>query len=449
MNAFYLRSLLSLGLVVAPLQAPALAVSFSSDFDGRGTGSGFSLSTYRASTYRPPSTPYRASQNNSNPPSTGHYDADGHYDSTVWSPYVTPSVDYERQVYLRQQEEAAERLVLLRQIQAQKESQVQSIQGLLDQLYQLDGVNVRERYHLKYDVATNLLPAFASEQQRLMQEHDSELDRLAHELDTMIVPTPPPEAFGNYSRVFIGGLFYTSAIAKQDQVNSMSDPFTGKAFDGVFGFGAESKTADLARVVGDHFLAELNALTETSLQGRNAEQLSQLKGAHIGELVCHSNGCAVAEVLIASGFIHVRSLRVLNGDCAITCFDSLNRLQEKTGTKVSIYVVKGDIVPLLPTGWQIMEAMNQIGGPLMAYEGAKSAIDEILGVAPRTGFDPTARVSVQILNAPMSFPPQVAQAAEAEVYRHVKSTVFQLITGQRVLGLLDSNGDPKVAAMNF
>ena len=47
------------------------------------------------------------------------------------------------------------------------------------------------------------------------------------------------------------------------------------------------------------------------------------KGATIDELVRHGNGCAIAQVLMATGFIHVETLHVLGGDAAVTDVDSL------------------------------------------------------------------------------------------------------------------------------
>ena len=64
-------------------------------------------------------------------------------------------------------------------------------------------------------------------------------------------------------------------------------------------------------------------LTELYVGGSDAAQLNRLKGATIDELVCHSNGCAIAQVLMATGFIHVKTLHVLGGDAAVTDVDSL------------------------------------------------------------------------------------------------------------------------------
>jgi hypothetical protein len=50
---------------------------------------------------------------------------------------------------------------------------------------------------------------------------------------------------------------------------------------------------------------------------------TKLKGATIDELVRHSNGCAIARGLMATGFIHVETLHVLGGDAAVTDVDSL------------------------------------------------------------------------------------------------------------------------------
>jgi hypothetical protein len=51
--------------------------------------------------------------------------------------------------------------------------------------------------------------------------------------------------------------------------------------------------------------------------GSDAAQLNRLKGATIDELVRHSNGYAIAQVLISTGFIHLKTLHVLGGDAAV------------------------------------------------------------------------------------------------------------------------------------
>jgi hypothetical protein len=75
---------------------------------------------------------------------------------------------------------------------------------------------------------------------------------------------------------------------------------------------SDSSYADLIdRVAPDHVFAELNTLTEKMyVGGPDAAQLNRLKGATIDELVRYSNG-AIAQVLMATGFIHVETLHVL------------------------------------------------------------------------------------------------------------------------------------------
>jgi hypothetical protein len=67
--------------------------------------------------------------------------------------------------------------------------------------------------------------------------------------------------------------------------------------------------------------AELTTLTEKMNVG--GSDAPQLKGATIDELVRHSNGYAIAQILMATGFIHVETLHVLGGDAAVTDVDSL------------------------------------------------------------------------------------------------------------------------------
>jgi hypothetical protein len=88
---------------------------------------------------------------------------------------------------------------------------------------------------------------------------------------------------------------------------------------------SDSSYADLIdRVAPDHVFAELNTLTEKMyVGGSDAAQLNRLKGATIDELVRHSKGCAIAQVLMATGFIHVETLHVQGGDAAVADVDSL------------------------------------------------------------------------------------------------------------------------------
>jgi hypothetical protein len=412
---------LGLMAAVAVPAVPAFSqsLSFSTDFDGSGTGGSISISSYSSS-----------SGNSYHP----HYYRPQSSSGNSYAAYYA----YEYQRYLQQQQEAEKRRELMERIAEEKRiNNLQRLQSLLGELDQLEGADVYHQYQLKYQVINELVPQFNAEQQQAVRDRNSVLERLTYQMDHTHVPPPPGPR--HYGRVFIGGLFYTQGNAARDKSLGLNDPFTGKAFDETLGFGSNS-AVDLARVTADHFLSELNRLSENMLGGSAATQLQKLKGATIDELVCHSNGCAIAQVLIATGFVKVGTLRMLGGDAAIMDLDALHALHEKTGVTVAVYAVVGDPVPLVPTGWQIVAAMKKIGKPLVSFQNSQSLTDEALGLKARSGFTPDAPIRVQLLTAPVSGEPWMQE--------HARDTYFGIVTAQRMMGVRLPDGNLNPAAMN-
>lgn len=448
----------AVGLVLATA-CPVFAqrLSFSTDFDGRGTGGSISISKVQPSshTYSTDSgtrTATSPSSSNSSSRSSGgaHPGSSAASSSPTYYPPSSSSsgpprnsdaayYEYEYQRYLQQQREAEERRRLLEEIERERERKVElgRLQGMLDQLDFLDGVDADHRYQLKYDVINRLVPDFNAQEQQVMRDRSSLLERLAARLDRTYVPPPPRPR--HYSSVFVGGLFYTPSEAARDKELGLNDPFTGKRFDQTLGFGSDT-LVDLARVTTDHLLLNLNAATEQMLGGDVGAQLNKLKGSSVDELVCHSNGCAVAQALIARGFIKARTLRIMGGDAAIMNLDALHALHESTGVTISVYAVVGDPVPLVPTGWQIIEIMKKIGQPLQSFESAASLTYEALGLKARSGFTAGAPIEVQLLTAPVS--------GEPWGQRHARNTYFGIITAQRMMGTRLADGRMDPAAMN-
>jgi hypothetical protein len=430
LNAFFL----AVGMTVA-VAVPAFSqsLSFSIDFDGRGTGASISIST--PGFHSPSPASYQPSESHEGSGGSTYHSSDRDYgSSSSGSSYY----HYEYQRYLEQQREAERRRELMERIREQERlHELQRLQGLLNQLEQLEGVDTDHRYQLKYRLVKEVIPQFESEKESAVNERNAVLDRLAYQMDHMRVPAPPRPP--HYERLFIGGLFYAAEDAARDKGLGLNDPFTGRPFDATLGFGTHSYL-DWARVIADHFLGDLNRLSERMLGEGSPAQLLKLKGATVDELVCHSNGCAVAQALIAKGFIKVGTLRVLGGDAAVMDLDSLHALHEKTGVAVSVYAVVGDPVPLLPTGWQILDLMKKIGTPLPSFQSRQSLTYEALGLKTRAGFRAGAAIEVQFLTAPVSDEPWTQ--------RHIRDTYFGIITAQRMIGVRLADGRLNPAAIN-
>jgi hypothetical protein len=375
----------------------AQSLSFSTDFDGTGMGGSVSFSRFRPS---------------------------GNYGN---NPYA--SFEYER--YQAQQAEARKREELKKRIEEARQAQrVGELSQLLAALDQLDDSNETRRYQLKYKVLTELEPKFREEQTAAAVRQRDRIQKLMYQADHISVPSPAV----HYESVFIGGMTYSPAEALADTQRGLANPFDGRRFDLIVGAGRRS-WADLARAIEDHFLGEGNLLSLETVS-----QVRRLKNAVVNQIVCHSNGCAIARVLVATGYVKgVKKLRVLGGDESITNLDAYASLSSTSGTDVRVYAVIGDPVPLSPTGWQILDAMKKIGLPLESLSATSSLTYQVLGLTRRKGYDPSSTLHVQMLS------PLVKD--EPALDRHLFRNYFGIITGQRMIGALQGNGDLVDAAV--
>ncbi|TAK81283.1 MAG: hypothetical protein EPO20_24570 [Betaproteobacteria bacterium] len=387
-----------LAVSLAVQAIPARAVSFSTDFDGSRLGGSISISRFQPSS--------RGSERDS-------------YSVHVYENYVA------------QREEAEKRARIEKEIEdARRAQQAARLSELLRSLDRLSGADDRKRYRLKAAVIQELEPRFQQEQQEERNRQRTILQRLMVEADRIRVPSPPT----HYRCVFIGGTSYSPEDAKEDAFKGLRDPFINERFGLIVGPGTHSRF-DMGRSTADHIFGERDRLSAETMA-----RVGILKGTEVDELVCHSNGCMIARVLIQTGFIRkVYKLRVLGGDAAITNIGALAELRDSRGVQVSVYAVKGDGVPLTPTGWQILDAMKRIGAPLQTFQTAGDLTYEVLGLKPRKGFDGADPVQVQVLS------PLVADQPFPEV--HGFRNYFGIIGAQRRLGLLRPDGDPNPEAM--
>ena len=293
----------------------------------------------------------------------------------------------------------------------------------------------------KVQVVLDLEKKFVQERDEYLETLPSHYRRLAALLDMTLVPTPPHPL--KYRRVLFWGLWATPEEAR-DAVKKEADPFTGLPYDDVFAFGTKGY-GDLFRVAGDHFLELVNELSP-----QTKAQLERLKGAEIDELVCHSNGARVAEVLISTGVITVHRLRILGGDNSLLDLDYLRRLGTEKRVNVSVYAMLGDVVPLAPTGWEIMKTVAGLGGPLEAFQHGQWSYDstyQVLGLTDRPGYDPNATFSVHMFTsfehpqAPWWHP--LDWTKEWIVGNHTYSTYNRHLTALRAGGCFTPEGDMK------
>lgn len=385
------------------------SMSFSTDFDGRGTGTGFKVTVNR-----PTSGPRPASGNRPSPvPDVAH---------------VQQYLDTRYQEQLLEATRAAEAERIRKQIEEDARNRVATLSTLLDQLEQLENnePSVIERMKYTQQVLT-LQRQFESARTAYLATLPTYRQRLAASIDNIHVP--PPRVPLHYKRILIWGMFRTPAEAQKAAVAGEKDPFSGQPFDDVFAFG-ESGVTDAGRVGLDHLLGRFQKLSATT-----RAQISRLKGATADEVVCHSNGCRIAEVLIATGMLKVGKLRILGGDNSALDLDYLKTLKQTKGlSEVSVYMLKGDPVPVINPGWEIMDQMKKIGGPLQTFNSyAADTTYQLLGLTKKPGFDPSAEVKVHIMSYPGSSVGNV-------VAQHAYENYSRVLKGWRLSGCLETEG---------
>jgi hypothetical protein len=378
--------------------------------------------------------------------------------SSRWTPSYREDYDqlmanYERDRLAQQkkEEEEREKLRAIEEKQRQLEEQIrrnsqdqQAIQQLSQLLQQYDSIThvdtQRERYQLKLKIDQAL-----TEFERLRTAELKKYNALTNKVTVLLdqgnnVPLPPTPP--TYDSVLLLGMFADPKLATSMKADSTKNenPFTGKQFTDVVAFGdrdfdtiihsVESRSEESARVFLDHALANFDILSPIT-----AQQLSRLRGAHIRELVVHSNGATIAEVLIRQGWIRVDTLRVLGGDRTLVNPDSLKELAQQRGVKISVYAIHGDAITMLPTGWKLREwadKLYSIGGKLPSYEHAPESIFDVLGLS-RQRTEPGGSFEMHLITSPYTNDKDYLERHYYETYRGV-------IKGQRLQGCLDGSG---------
>jgi hypothetical protein len=253
-------------------------------------------------------------------------------------------------------------------------------------------------------------------------------ERLAWSLNHIVGPPPLPHPL-HYRRILIWGFLSTPDEARQAAESGIEDPFSGEPFDNVFAFGTKG-VADLARVSLDYLLGHLDRLSPDTTR-----QIGQLKGATADEVVCHSNGCRIAQVLIATGMLKVNKLRVLGGDGALMDLGYLKTLiDERKLQEVSVYAIRNDIVPNIDLGWKIMDLTTKIGRPLQSFQGKRDDLTyQVLGLTEKPKFNPDVKLQVHVLSFPAASDLNIVEKHRYESYRRV-------VKGWRMSGCLTPAG---------
>lgn len=407
LSAAVFLSACTLSLLV-PFCGTSLGLSFSLDFDGVGNGASFSLSvpTYHA------------------PPR----DVADRFGRFLERRYRQQAEEARARAEAQRRE--AQREAEAERIRAEIERErrlhnVENVQGLLEKLERLEndepGIRKRMRETEKVQI---LARRFEQAKREYLATLPSYRRRLSWAMDHINVP--PPAHPLHYRRILFWGLGSTPDEARLAALNGERDPFTGKPFDNVFAFGTNDVVSDVPRVAEDHLLG----IFADRVSSTTTRQLGELMHAEADEVVCHSNGCRIAETLIATGKLKATRLRILGGDNALVELDYLKKLREERHLKeVSVYVVHGDQVPVLdPVSWQIMDLMNDIGHPLQSYlDRGGDPVYRILGLAGKPGYDPRDPVQVHILSAP---------GASGFVQKHLYATYKRVIGGWTKSGLM-------------
>jgi hypothetical protein len=388
-------------------------LSFSTDFDGVGTGGSFSITVERPTPSRPPTPSV------SRPPPV---DAE----QARIQRYLEDR--YQEQLRDVQRRAEAERVrQRIEQERAQRNQNMAALRALLDQLERLEAnePSVIERATKTQEVLA-LQKQFEAERTSYASTLPSYRQRLAATIDNIHVP-PPPHPL-HYRQILIRGASTTPAQAEAYAAQGLKNPFTDQAYDDVFAFGVTG-FRDAPRVIVDHFAGhfdQLSAATEV--------QAGRLFGATADEVVCHSNGCRVAQVLIVTGKLKVGRLRMLGADNAALELDYLASLKQSHRlSELSLFMLHGDPVPLINRGWQIMDDMAKIGGPLQSFSGYSADVTyQLLGLAPRPAYSPAAEVQVRTLSHP------VPSLTIENIHGYDKYA--RVIKGWRLQGCLDVAG---------
>lgn len=385
----------------------AQSVSFSTDFDGRGTGSSIGVDYPRLSAGRP-----STSSESSSDSAAVQQHLDNRYREQVRE--VQRSAEVKRlqveadQARARQDALTAQRV--LQQLQFLQRDEPSDVQRAL---YTQQVLNLQKQFEAKRESYLAMLPSYNR--------------RLTAAINLINVP-PAPHPL-HYRSILVLGLWATPQDAEEMVANRERNPFNENnlPYDDVFAFGKAGST-DLGRIALDHFIGQFEHLSAATLA-----HIGKLKGATADEVVCHSNGCRVVSVLIEMGQLKAGKLRVLGGDNAILEIDRFRALKQSKGlSEVSLFMLSGDLVPVIDPGWRIMDLMHKINHPLQTFAAyAGDTTYQLLGMAKRPGFRPGADVQVHMLSYP---------ASSDFVSQHIYENYRRVVKGWRMSGCLDPGG---------
>ncbi|MDP3182137.1 MAG: hypothetical protein Q8M54_04885 [Desulfobaccales bacterium] len=185
---------------------------------------------------------------------------------------------------------------------------------------------------------------------RDLKQRNEVMEKIGRNLDKHKVPPLGVPPVKKADTVLFLGTGNDRADAEELTRKHYRNPNTGQPYERILAFGQHGFDKDLARAVADHAYADKAMLSKAT-----AEQLAPLKGARIEHLVAHSNGATVAEALIRNDVIKVKDLTIMGGDRTLFNLDELDKLAREKNMTITVYVNKGDIVPMLPKLSQVKD----------------------------------------------------------------------------------------------
>jgi hypothetical protein len=396
------------------LSATAWAQSFSTNFDGTAFGGSITVGSFHYHALSRPSVSAPA------PRRVASRSADQGIQRFLVDVYQNQRKDVER----RSEEERLQREMEI----ARRKEDVIAIRSILEQLQRIQNDEPDNIQRAEYtQQVLDLQRQFEAARTAYLNALPSLQQRLASSLSHIVVP--PPSHPLHYHRLLVRGTFYTPETASLEAAAGSIDPFTGDTFDDVVGFGTTGPP-EVGRAILDHLLGPFEQLS-----AETKSKIGKLRGAEVDELVCHSNGCRVVEVLIATGALKVHTLRMLGADNVAFELDTLRTLKATKGlSEVSVYMINGDPIPLVDSGWRIVDLTARIRQPLQSFaKYAENGTYQLLGLTVRPGFNPDAAIQVHTLSAPPTENGGMFAKHSYDVYARV-------LNGWRSVGCLQPTG---------
>lgn len=332
---------------------------------------------------------------------------------------------YEEQQREHQREK--ERLALIERIKKQQKDagDIQELQRLQEALKKFDNKDARANYNLKSKIMDSL--SVFEQQQRIFRNKQTILLKKISQ-SILDIKVPPPETPPTYKSVLFLGMFQTPEVANKEKAKKLKNPFTDVPYDDIFAFGSPKTLEELKRGPLDHLLGDINLLSTSTFK-----ELARLKGATIENMVAHSNGAKVAEVLIRTNYIKgVKTLRILGGDGALMNIESLQQLANEKGIKIYIYATKADPIPLVPKGWKIMEMAEQLVAPITQFKNVKNLAYDVMGLKEAKASN-QYKVQVELLY----YNKRTSNPLEPHYY----GVYHSIIKGRQLSGCLDKTGN--------